>query len=309
MAMSDSKTIELISPHTATPLAYGIAGIRLVTNYFIPALVHYQKDELPEFSRNFRIPEPGVKKTIFTGEGLIGGDLRRIACETSESGFWLTIQDIARYWVSPEGYRIAQLTRNIDCDDETLAIVALGVPLVLALAINSCFCLHASVVTFKQGTVLFIGESGQGKSTLARFLGEDGNSGWQRIIDDTLPIRIKNNGQAAAFPHFPQLKLHEKMQQPSQLVPERMPIHVIYNLDQADDVGISSLSRRDATLALVQHTVGGRLFDRALLADHLAFCSEVARTVPVRRLVYRHDYALLPEVVSALRRDLEQLTH
>ena len=276
----------------------------------------------------------------YAGEGWIGNAWRDVECRSSGEGYYLHIPDLASFWIAGDGKRIQLLEANPTSSKELLAETALGAPLMLALALQDVYSLHVSVVWAGDQAagqlIAFAGESGQGKSTLARFLGFDSGPAWRRIIDDTLPFRLNKAGQVEALPHFPQLKIADALQ-PLHLVPPRAPLKALYILDtdseeaavaaldtptknapptgtsridlpnqftKAEGVQIEHLGRGAATLAVVQHTVASRLFDRRLLARHLAFCDAFSAGVPVRRLRYLRRFDHLPLVREALIADL-----
>ena len=86
-----------------------------------------------------------------------------------------------------------------------------------------------------------------------------------------------------------------------------MPVRALYLLADSGRGGAVSaerVSRREATLALARHSVASRLFDRDLLARHLEFCAQAAALIPVRRLSYPREYALLPRVREVIEADV-----
>jgi hypothetical protein len=169
--------------------------------------------------------------------------------------------------------------------DEALAIeTLLGAGLVLAFSRHERFCLHASAVRTAQGVWLFLGNSGAGKSTLARELAAV--PGVERVADDIVPVRCLDNG-VDALPRFPQLKLDAAQWWPARQ-PAALPICAIASIERADDAQITVLAPGAAQQALIAHTAGARLFDTALLAQHLAWCAALARRVPCVRLTVPH---------------------
>ena len=81
----------------------------------------------------------------------------------------------------------------------------LGPVLLLALALQGRWGLHASAAAHGAGVFRFLGESGVGKSTLAAGLA----GGWQPLADDLLPIRLPPSGPRI-LPRYPQLKVAEQ---------------------------------------------------------------------------------------------------
>lgn len=303
--------IELVSIQPGIPRAYRVAGTDLLTDIDLPVLRAYAaeshgKGEPARWGTDEAAPEDDSGKLVFDGLGLIVDGQRRVVCRASAAGYRLELGGIGAYRIASDGRRIVETAVDSRCDPETRAMAAIGAPLVLALALRGTFCIHASAVIHGGKTAAFIGESGAGKSTLARYLDREGGPDWRRLIDDTLPVAPPApDAPATALPHFPQPKLPDAMQ-PSKLAPERLPLSAVYVLESAGDtIAIAPLRQSEATLALAAHTVGSRLFGRALLAKHIDFCADLAARVPVKQLIYPRTFDVLPAVQAALAADLE----
>lgn len=306
-------TVSLDPQGTNTALTlykYRVAGHEIATDIPLGVLVPYPgaaaDADLVLVSRDepANVDEAGL---VYRGPGWLGNRWREFACWTNTKGYRLTIEGVGVFSVSPEGNSV-QLDRTEPRTAPAVVIeAALGPSLILALALQGTWCLHASAATFGGRVVAFAGESGNGKSTLTAFLGRDGGAAWRGLADDVLPVTPESDG-LEVLPHFPQLKILPEAQ-PAVGQPERMPLQAIYLLS-APEAGqaapeIQALSTREAMLALVRHTVAARLFDRELLARHMSFCATAAARIPVRRLTYPRQLAFLPQVRDALGADLE----
>jgi hypothetical protein len=130
----------------------------------------------------------------------------------------------------------------------------------LLLFADEVLCLHASAIVHDGGAVLFVGDSGRGKSTLAARLRA------RRLADDIVPCTLVD-GRPHALPRFPQVKL--PWQDPD--VPERTPLSALVELDPEKEVSRSfeRLPPQAAARVLLSHTVASRLFPRPWLARHL----------------------------------------
>lgn len=292
--------IELRMRDAMPPRTYRVAALDLVTNATIPALDAFAADRPAIWvdSEGYQPPEP-AGRLVYDGPGWIENRWRPVTSRHSPAGYHLSI-DGATYWVRGDGGMIVADTGGGSSS------IALGSPLILALALRGIFGLHAGVVGHGGELVAFIGESGAGKSTLVRHLGEAVGP-WRQVIDDTLPVGMDDEGRFIALPHLPQPKFAAALQ-PAALVPERMRLRAIYLLDEVGElsggVAVVPLSQIEATVALVGHTVGGRLFGRDLLAAHLDFCAALSRAIPVRRLIYPRRFDGLPDVAARLAADL-----
>ncbi|MCA9951803.1 MAG: hypothetical protein KDE48_19260, partial [Anaerolineales bacterium] len=238
---------------------------------------------------------------IYDEPGWIGEQWRTTTLMTVPAGYWLHIAAVGKFFIARDGSGIGVWPQEA-LTHAWVTEAVLGPALSLALALQGVFCLHASAVAISGQVVAFVGESGWGKSTLAAFLHGDN---WQFVADDVLPLEVGEEG-TTCLPNFPQLKLSAAQQWPL-ASPQRLPLTAVYLLTtptvQNSKVEIQPLSPLEATLALVRHTVATKLFDKQLLTQHLAFCSGIARHVPVKRLAYPRVYARLPEVATAVYTD------
>ena len=200
------------------------------------------------------------------------------------------------FYIAPQGQSIHRV--GIDENDTPWPNldreILVGPVLVFALAQRGVWSLHASAVTCNGQVIAFLGESGQGKSTLAAYLA----STMQLVVDDVLPVTLTDSG-LTCWPHFPQLKLPLDAQ-PGPFLPESLPVGHICLLDKADDVSLHPVSSSEATQILLRHTAGTRLFPPTLLSKHLAFCAQTAGKIQLSRLTYPRRMDALPSVKTLL---------
>jgi hypothetical protein len=242
---------------------------------------------------------------IYHDLALVARAYREVTCHASAAGYRLEVAGVGTFTVSADGSAVTQTEAAPEATEDVVVETALGPALILALALQGTYCLHAGAATYAGRAVAVAGESGRGKSTLAAFLGEQGGAGWRPLADDVLPFEHGAEG-VDALPHFPQLKLPPD-RQPALGQPERLPLAALYVLaEPADEVALEPLSPRDAALALVRHTVASRLFAPELLARHLQFCGEVARRVKVRRVHYPRRWEALAGVQELIESDVRE---
>lgn len=220
----------------------------------------------------------------------------------SEQGNWLDIPGEGTYWISPSGESISLILYSIGSNLDRQVEALLGAPLVLALALQEVWCLHASAIEVNGELVAFMGESGEGKSTLAAFLAQQ--PGVKLASDDILPIMLMN-GSLFALPQFPQLKLPSSSQ-PAQYLPKKLPLSKIYLLKEQPSVVFESLSASQTALTLISHTVAARLFDEQLLSKHFEFCGQISSQVQLQTFAYPRVYSQLPNVVGELLADISK---
>jgi hypothetical protein len=234
-------------------------------------------------------------------EGWAANAWRMVETWSAGQGFEVRIDGCSDFGISLDGkeIRCAKQERAGEELSETDRQILLGPVLVLALALRGTWSMHASAAIFKDKLVLFLGESGQGKSTLAGYLA--GETNWRLAADDILPVTIGSNG-VLAWPRFPQLKLPIQAQ-PGPGLPEHLTISQVCVLSDAgadERPALQRLSTSQAVQVYLGHTAGTRLFTPDLLRKHLTFCSRVAEQVPVYRLNYPHRWETLPLVRELL---------
>jgi hypothetical protein len=175
----------------------------------------------------------------------------------------------------------------------------LGPVLVLALALQQRWGLHGGAVIQQGSAIVFLGESGFGKSTIAAWLSAP-DSAMQRLADDIVPVAM--NGLLHSLPPFPQFNLPGAQQ-----YVDSTPIAVeqIYVLEPGtENTPVThDLPAGTAALAVARHTLLARLFPESLLAKHFKFCAQVAETTDVAALEYPHTQQSLDMLKQIIERD------
>lgn len=289
---------------------YGVAGQEVDADIALPALAPFAAPGPVESERSCTVPSlSGIEGDveIFRGDAWLAEDTRFVECRHSSAGYTIDVEGVGSLSVGASGDCVV-FGGDRRAIDDVVHQLLLGPGLILALSLRGTYCLHASAVARKGGVAVFLGESGAGKSTLAAFLAGSVGSGWQAVADDLLPVALDERG-LWALPRYPQLKLQVD-RQPSLPLPERMPVHSVYlleNVPSARAVSLRSLSGVDGALALVKHTVAAMLFDRDLLARHLRFCVGAAAAIDVRRLSFPRRRSELAAMRSVLEEDAPRL--
>lgn len=296
---------------------YTVAGHRLVADMLIPALQSFAQPS-PPLRESVRLSADGFllsgeMQPIYQGSLWIAHAWRAITCHCHAQGFRLEVEGIGVFVVAATGRAVICSEVAPGASPDAVSEAAIGPALILALALQQTWTLHASAVVLDGSGVAFVGDSGAGKSTLAHYLDSDTESPFHRIADDILPFALAGRS-LVLLSHFPQLKLsYDK--QPGACMPQQVPLRALYTLDcmkgDLDDgptVAVETQNPRGAALALVRHTVATRLFDRKLLAQHLAFCTQAGPLLAVRRLIYPRRFDALPAVRDLLLADLELLS-
>ena len=199
-----------VGPQRSVPAAvYRLAASWLVADRTLPELAPFAVPLLPpgvDAGQPADWRQREVERLVYRGPGLVAGAIREVECRRVAQGWEVVIPDVCRLGVSWDGSEIAVLDPSPQLPSALLAEAVIGPGLILALAVHGVYCLHASAVKTPRGVIAFLGESGRGKSTLARFLAADSGLGWTRVADDILPVEVTADG-VDVLPRFPQLKL------------------------------------------------------------------------------------------------------
>lgn len=218
----------------------------------------------------------------------------------------ITISDLGTFEIDTDHQDIRLVRQDPDVQIGQVTEAMLGPPLILSLASKGIFCLHAGAVTTDSGIVVFLGRSGNGKSTLAEAAGRHVD-GWRRCADDMLPVSLHED-QVVVLPGFPQPKLSAALQWPL-TAPTRLPLLAVYVIADLEPthttITIETLRRREALHSLLQHSVAWPLFWGEPADKHLELCSNIASKVSVRRLRYPRSIDELPLLAQTIRNDLE----
>jgi hypothetical protein len=186
--------------------------------------------------------------------------------------------------------------------------------------------LHASSVVVDGRIVAFIGDRGQGKSTIAAWLGREG---LPLCGDDVLPVHIDATGYGKAWPFLQRPKLHsdshkaigvDGLEPEGALLPtgkrfHRMaqiadyqpwPLGRIYVLtDQAVESSFERLRGHQAMGSLIEHTHWLEVVhEQGLAANHLRLCAALAPKVKIYRWSRHRSLAAINFVGQSLLKHL-----
>lgn len=235
----------------------------------------------------------GLTNQLVDAEGWLLDSHIHVKTHYRPEGVRMEICGSGEYEVDTRGIHIDVLQRP--AGEEKFEESLLGPPLILALALQGVWCLHASAVNYQGSCLVFLGDSGRGKSTLAAYLARQ--AGFSMVSDDILPITVGLD-QVHAYADFPQLKLPEDER--AQQQGGSIPVLSFFLLEDLPQLAFKEVEQTTAVSTLVHNTAAARAFSRELLTQHLDACVQAAGLVPVYRLGYPRDYDRLPDVADKL---------
>jgi len=194
--------------------------------------------------------------------------------------------------------------------------------------------LHASAVVIEGHAVVFLSLRGNGKSTIAAALMQDG---YPLLADDILPVE-EREGTFVGRPGYPQMRLwpdearhflgqHRELERVHPAYSKRrvpvgadgfgsfcqssQPLGCLYVLERREspngqpEIEIAPISPRDAVIELTRYSFSARTVEAVGLQPHrLKLFAEMAERVPVRRIVYPSGFQHLSRTRDAILEDL-----
>lgn len=278
---------------TAAAHRYRLYGLELRSEILLPELQVGDSGK-PDVTVSLgQVPDPPDECAF--------GDL---LFQTTSRGCWLGWRGLGRFFV--EGGRSITVQPDAKADAAALRVFILGSVFGALLHQRGVLPLHASAVRLGAGCVAFLGDSGEGKSTLAAAFVRAGAS---LVADDVLVV-AETDGALTVWPAYPQLKLAEgtadrlgwptrdlergsvdrKIALPTRerFVDEAVELLRLYVLVKGgrEPSRIEGVEGFDKVEALINHTYRLWLVDAATAgAAHLQLACRLASRVPVRRLV------------------------
>jgi hypothetical protein len=240
-------------------------------------------------------------------------------------GFLMRYADGTEFVVDPTGERVwARWPSPWTLDDAATYLV--GPVLAFVLRRRGITALHASAVALGERAVALVGPAGAGKSTLAAAFARNG---YPVLADDVVAL-ARRHGAFVVEPGSPRIRLWPEAVEALYGAPEALPrltptwdkrfldveqawgrrslgarpLAAVYVLaDGAGGPRVEPVTPAAALIALVANTSVNYLLDAGLRAAEFRTLGELVASVPVRRLVSRHDPTLLGRLCDLVLED------
>lgn len=321
-----------LSINTIMPL-YSYADITLSSSFPLPDLpaVPNSKDQSPDIKFQLldsQHPEPAESDWIhhfYTPSEDIS-----ISLAKTEKGFLFRFPSLADFIISEDGCEIGSW-QTTETDAGTLSHLLLDQVLPRLLSHQGKLVLHASALTVESKAIAFVGETGEGKSTLAASLHL---AGYPLLTDDGLLIQVEE-GCVKALPCYQGLRLWpqsiaalfkelpscEPMASYSEKNRIRLPpnnknspmeLAALFVLEkpgreETASIQVSPLSQRDGCMALIRNSFQLDVSNHEKTKDIFSAASRVAEQLPVFSLSYPRDFSCLPDVHEKIMQQMKSL--
>lgn len=241
-------------------------------------------------------------------------------------GLVLRFVGVADFFIDREGRQI-RASAPASVDHATLRHLLLDQVLPRVLAHRDRLIVHGASVAVGDRVICFIGETGQGKSTLAASFHEAGHA----LLSDDAVMLTSDSGTTLAEPLYPALRLwpesvdglfevppattpmtqysaksRVELATPATAAPAR-PLGAIFVLedphgDEDTDGGpsLSPYSPRDGCMAIIANSFQLDAADTQRAARLLQRAGDVAQRVPVYALYYTRSFERLAQVRKAV---------
>ena len=251
------------------------------------------------------------------------------SCRLPDGTTYLRWSGLFEFLIAPDG-RTIRYHRLKGASRESFTVYLLGQVLSFVLLAFHIESLHGSIVIVDGQAIAFVGDCGEGKSTLAAaFVAR----GYPMLTDDLI-VAEERERRWVVHPGIPRVKLFPSVARrvlpkqrgsapmhnqtaklvlplaPSQAADRIVPLKAIYVLSRPGR-GAARLAPRVEPLAgitafreITRAAFNLVIVERPRLASHFRFATRLAARVPVRRLTYARHLATLPDVCDAVLADL-----
>jgi hypothetical protein len=251
--------------------------------------------------------------------------------------FEVTTDESHFFWSHLGKFRVSRGTEIVidpiaGVEERLLRLPLLGTIFAVLLHQRGYLVLHASSVAVDGGALVFIGNKGWGKSTMAATLYGRGHD---LISDDVVALKFEDTGAPLVMPGFPHFKLYpeavvsslgddyealpelaagcEKRSRPAtdRFAQQPLPLRSVYALGCGPVPTLKALDAQAALLALIANSYSARFGSQLLhgveASAHLQQCSKLIRQVPVYRLERPRALLLLPDVAQLVEEHLQHI--
>jgi hypothetical protein len=321
---------------------YFVFGLHLRSNLSLPGVVPIDSPT-EECDVELHL---GTLPSHFVETARIAEELTYVSADIDASGepvlkIWkvergafvrLAYADGTQFWVDRERTNV-WATWPDELPRENTVSYVLGPVLGVVLRLRGVTCLHASAASIGDRSVVFVGQTGTGKSTTAAAFAKQGYG----VISDDIVALVERDGVFQVMPAYPHLCLWPESVQILYDSPEALPrlmphvdkrrmslgeggtrfenrclpLGAIYVLGERrpDPAPYLEVIRpHSALLALVADTYANKILDREMRAREFAVLGRLVTTIPIRRVYANADASRLKELCKVICEDFNSVS-
>jgi hypothetical protein len=253
--------------------------------------------------------------------GLDGAEPIGRYAQCAENRYWFRAPDIARFIVSDGDHILVEPEQG--ADPQSVRLYLLGSAIGAIMHQREQLVLHGNAIRFGDQCVVFAGNSGNGKSTLAAALYQEGHE----VLSDDLAVIDR---EFRVQPSYPQLKLWQDTARKLELDTTQLkrirlqvekyayplttgfcttplPIAALYILHthNDNDFKVERIKGMEKFTPLKNHTYRSRVLDGlGLEAAHLRACGELVKRIQLTHLTRPNHGFDLDTLITTIKADL-----
>jgi hypothetical protein len=256
------------------------------------------------------------------------------SCENKKTSEQVTHSEMFFFYKNVASFLIIQDKQIIvdpvpGNDEKLLRLLLLSRALGAILYQHGLIVLHGSAVVSHDGAVVFLGQSGNGKSAAAASLKKEGYS---ILADEVVAIDIIR-GKPFVFPAFPQLKLLPDVAEYLGFNPNSMlhassidnkftarfdsdyfvdpiPLKRIYLLEKGESTEIHHLGPQDSTIELVRNSYSLASLNEGInMSLHFSKLTKIVKNNPIRQLVRSSNLKDLAYFAQMIDEDIRKTSY
>jgi hypothetical protein len=299
---------------------YLFCGLNVISNITIRELTISRTDEVG-FIFSLKSSRQQLKDYPWTRHWTSPSGEKMISYSKKDH-HWLRFPDLADFQIASQANEIACYPIS-KTPQETIRHLLLDQVLPRCLAHQGRTMVHASAVQLEHGLILFIGDSGTGKSTLAGNFHQAGQPvvsddclwikegeraikavptyGGLRLWDDSLQVLFPAEQNIQSMAHYSTKKRVLINEGDARKFMRGIPILAVIVLSpvvdsQDSEITLEQLSNREAFIALMKQSFQLDVLDIKRMTRHIRAVGRIVPRIPTYRLSMPHEYALLPLV-------------
>ena len=271
-----------------------------------------------------RIPDLIVRKRKVDRIGPKLPNLRTVEFSSEEQ--YLGFAKIGKYLV--KNGNTVDVELDVEFAPDLVGFALLGPVMAVIVHLRGNLVLHGSAVTVGSSSVIFLGDKGAGKSTIA---GSMISAGHRLLTDDVVAVNVDAAAGPVIYPGYPMIKVTDAALDAFQLsavslIPTQAegynkrrariesefstlptPVNRAYVLARGEAAAFEPLSPLQGFQALLRYSYmtrfGAEAVHGQVAAQHMRQCAKLASAIKITRLVTPNSLERLSDAVALVEGD------